>query len=122
MSTKRKQVGAIALACASCSAMIDIIMVFRSEIDVRPRTTGEIMDDAWRLCLSDIPALWLLAGLFHIPLAVLVLLLVTGRPESVLMKFLVPIGAALAVLWTGIGVGACQELFRRRPGGGNLVI
>src|SRR5262249_46809296 len=96
-------------------------MVSRSEIDIRPRTTGEIMDDAWRLCLSDSLGLWLLAGMFHIPLAILVLLLVTGRPESVLIKFLVPIGAALAVLWTGIGAGACQELFRRRPEGGSLV-
>src|SRR2546426_493590 len=37
---------------------------FRDEIDVRPRTTGEIMDDAWRLYFADIPALLLLSGIF----------------------------------------------------------
>src|SRR5437763_15278314 len=93
----------------------------RREIDVRPRTTGEIMDDAWRLCLTDIPGLWVLAGLFHVPLAVLVLLLLTGRPsENSLMRFSVPIFAALAVPWTGIGAGVCQEAFRRRSRGASV--
>jgi hypothetical protein len=96
-------------------------MAAGSEIDIRPRTTGEIMDDAWRLYLADIPTLWLLAGIFYVPLAVLVLLLVTARPsENTAMRFLLPMATALAVPWTGIGAGACQEAFRRRPEGGTV--
>src|ERR1700758_1196372 len=94
---------------------------FRSEIDVRPRTTGEIMDDAWRLYFADVPGLLLLSGIFYVPLAVLILLLVTGRPsQNIMMKLLLPLITALAVPWTGIGAGACQEAFRRRSEGGTL--
>src|SRR5437868_2351321 len=95
---------------------------FRSEIDVRPRTTAEIMDDAWRLYLGEVPALLLLSAIFYVPLVVLVLLLVTGRPsENIMTKLGLPLITALAVPWTGIGAGACQEAFRRRPEGGTLV-
>src|SRR5438128_6508807 len=95
---------------------------FRSEIDVRPRTTGEIMDDAWRLYFADIPALLLLSGIFYVPLAVLGLLLVTGPPsDNIMTKLWLPLITALALPWTGIGAGACQEAFRRRPEGGTLV-
>src|SRR5439155_21112933 len=95
---------------------------FRSEIDVRPRTTGEIMDDAWRLYFADIPALLLLSGIFYVPLAVLGLLLVTGPPsDNIMTKLWLQLITALALPWTGIGAGPCQEAFRRRPEGGTLV-
>jgi hypothetical protein len=88
-----------------------------NELNIRPRTTGEIFDDAWRLYLSDVAGLLLVSGLFYAPLAVLVLLLVTERPpENLWIKLSLPIFTALAVPWTGIGAGACQEAFRRQPG------
>jgi hypothetical protein len=95
-----------------------LVMPADNELDIRPRTTGEIFDDAWRLYLADVAVLWVIAGLFYAPLAVLILLLVTERPsENLWMKLSLPILTALAVPWTGVGAGACQEALRRRPGG-----
>ncbi len=89
-----------------------------NDLNIRPRTTGEIFDDAWRLYLADVTGLLVISGLFYAPLAMLILLLVTERPpENLLMKLSLPILSALAVPWTGIGAGACQEAFQRRPGG-----
>jgi hypothetical protein len=89
-----------------------------NDLNIRPRTTGEIFDDAWRLYLADVAGLLVISGLFYTPLAMLILLLVTERPsENLWMKLPLPILTALAIPWTGIGAGACQEAFRRRPGG-----
>ena len=45
-------------------------MSTNTPIDLRPRTPGEILDDAWRLALADAPLLLALSGLF------------AGRPPS----------------------------------------
>ena len=34
---------------------------------VRPRTTGELLDDAWRLYFADAPILLLFSGVFLAP-------------------------------------------------------
>src|SRR5919204_100167 len=38
-------------------------------LEVRPRTTGEILDDGWRLYRGDLPLLLALSGLFLLPAA-----------------------------------------------------
>lgn len=83
-----------------------------NEVEIRPRTTGEIMDDAWRLYLSNGPTLLLLSTLFQAPLAMLVLILITTRPpENFLAQLVLPAVTALAVPLTGLGSGACQAAF-----------
>src|SRR5437660_1165946 len=42
-------------------------MATAPQVEVRPRTTGEILDDAWRLYLADAPVLLALSGLFLVP-------------------------------------------------------
>ena len=39
-------------------------------LDIRPRTTGQILDDAWRLALADAPLLLTLSSLFSVPVFV----------------------------------------------------
>jgi hypothetical protein len=85
---------------------------------VRPRTAGEILDDAWRLYLADAPYLLALSSLFLTPLFVtLLFLLARPAPEGVVNKILLPGAAALLVALSGLGSGACQELLRRRAAG-----
>jgi hypothetical protein len=92
-------------------------MTAQTRVEIRPRTVGELLDDAWRLALADAPLLLALAWLFTVPaLAALVLLLalpVPGWP----FRAVLPALAALAWLLTGLGSGACQEVFRRRAEG-----
>jgi len=101
-------------------------MSFGDEIEIRPRTSGEIMDDAWRLYLAHAPTLLLLTSLSYVPMAVLVLLLLTTRPPANFMaQFAIPTLTALAVPLTGLGAGACQEAFLKSqvaPGDGPLGI
>ncbi len=86
--------------------------------DLRPRTTGEVLDDAWRLALADAPVLLALAGLFAVPaFAALLLLLTRPTPEGVLARCALPALTALLLPLTGLGSGACQELLRRRAEG-----
>src|SRR5262249_15347501 len=86
-----------------------------SQVDIRPRTTGEILDDAVRLGLADAGPLLALGGLFLIP-AFVVLILILALPSG--GERWQPLGwpalAAVLLPLTGIGSGACQELFRRR--------
>jgi hypothetical protein len=89
-------------------------------LDVRPRTTGEILDDAWRLYAADAPQLLLLASLFHVPAFCAVLLLTTYAPaqtpswmDGALQPCLAG-SCALLLPLTGVGSGACQEFLRRR--------
>jgi hypothetical protein len=87
-------------------------------VEIRPRTTGELLDDAWRLALADYPWLGLLSGLFLVPFFCVVLLLLTRpTPEGWAVKPLLPALAALLLPLTGLGSGACQELFRLRAEG-----
>jgi hypothetical protein len=83
-------------------------------IEVRPRTTGEILDDAGRLYLAHAPQLLALSGLFTAPAAVVLLLLLTQpAPSSAVGQLLLPALAAALLPLTGVGAGACQEAFRR---------
>lgn len=85
---------------------------------IRPRTTGEVLDDAWRLALADAPLLLALSALFAVPAAaVLVVLLTRPRSESVLIQLVLPCLGAVLLPLTGLGSGACQEVFRRRAEG-----
>ncbi|HZY84429.1 MAG TPA: hypothetical protein VFE78_06340, partial [Gemmataceae bacterium] len=88
------------------------------QVEIRPRTTGELLDDAWRLALADYPWLGLLSGLFLVPFfCVVVLLLSRPAPENWAVRLLLPALAALLLVLTGLGSGACQELFRLRAEG-----
>src|SRR4051794_31866822 len=78
--------------------------------DIRPRTTGEILDDAWRLYLADAPRLLLLHGLFHVPAFALLLVLVAAPPSAFLaVRLLLALAAAVLLPLTGLGSGAVQE-------------
>jgi hypothetical protein len=93
-------------------------MASDAQVDVRPRTTGEILDDAWRLYLADAPLLWCLSGLFTVPAAVALLMLLTQPvPANWLVRCLLPMLTAGLLPLTGLGAGACQEVFRRRAEG-----
>src|SRR5438132_13176627 len=84
-----------------------------AQVDVRPRTTGEILDDAWRLYLADAPSLLALSSLFTVPLCVALICLLTLSPTAPSWQhWLWPALAAFALLLTGVGSGACQEFFR----------
>jgi hypothetical protein len=84
-------------------------------VEIQPRTTGELLDDAWRLALADYPWLALQSGLFLVPFFCVALLLLTRpAPEGWAVKPLLPALAALLLPLTGLGSGACQELFRLR--------
>ncbi len=86
-------------------------------VDLRPRSTGEILDDAWRLVLADVTPLALFSALFLVPAFCAVLLLL-ARPELAGPgRLLLPALAAVLLPLTGVGSGACQELFRRRVEG-----
>jgi hypothetical protein len=87
-------------------------------LEIRPRTTGEVLDDAWRLALADAPLLLALSGLFAVPaLAALLLLAALPAPQTWATRWALPALAALLLPLTGLGSGACQEVFRRRAEG-----
>src|SRR6516165_3889472 len=85
-----------------------------SLVDLRPRTCGEILDDAWRLVLADAPLLLLFSSLFLVPAFAALLLLLARPAASGLQQFLWPGLVAFLLPMTGLGSGACQELYRCR--------
>jgi hypothetical protein len=86
--------------------------------EIRPRTTGEILDEAVRLMLADAPLLLALSGLFFVPVAAVQLLLLTYLPaEGSWQSLLLPAVLATLLPLTGLASGACQEVFRRRAEG-----
>jgi hypothetical protein len=94
-----------------------------AQIEVRPRTTGEILDDAWRLYLADFATLQTLSSLFLVPLFVAVLWLLTGpTPAHGWQHLLRPGVAALLLPLSGLGSGACQEFFRRTAEGSRATL
>lgn len=94
-------------------------MPLEAKVDIEPRTTGQILDDAWRLYLADAPLLLALAGLFLVPASIaLLMLLAQPLPAGSMGKWLLPALTALLLPLTGLGSGACQEVFRRRMEGG----
>src|SRR5258708_2827773 len=89
-------------------------MVSAAQNEVRPRTAGEILDDAWRLYLANGPLLLALSSVFAAPLCITLFCLLTGPlPASGWQRVVWPALAAMAVLLSGLGSGACQEFFRR---------
>jgi len=88
------------------------------QLDIRPRTTGEILDDAFRLFWADAPLLLALSSLFTLP-AVLVVLLQTGLPtaDSTLIPLVLAAALATALPLTGLASAACQQVFRLRAEG-----
>jgi hypothetical protein len=90
-------------------------MATASQIDIRPRTVGEILDDAIRLGLADAGTLLALSGLFLVPALVVILLLLALPASGKTWQTLgLPALATVLLPLSGIGSGACQELFRRR--------
>ena len=89
-----------------------------SDAVVRPRTTGELVDDAWRLYFADAPALLLLSGLFLAP-AFAALLFLTALPAPTIpgLSLLAPLLTLALLVLTGVGSGACQEWLRARAEG-----
>jgi hypothetical protein len=83
-------------------------------VDLRPRSAGEVLDDAWRLALADAPLLLLFSALFLVPAFALLLLLLISPAPAGGRQLLLPALTALLLPLTGLGSGACQELFRRR--------
>ncbi|HWG43645.1 MAG TPA: DUF4129 domain-containing protein [Gemmataceae bacterium] len=83
-------------------------------MEIRPRTTGEILDDAWRLTLADALPLLLFSVLFLIPAFTVLLLLVAEPVPAGIAQCGLPALAAVLLPLTGLASGACQELFRRR--------
>src|SRR5262249_53008946 len=64
-----------------------------------------------------------LSGLFAVPAAVALLMLLTRpTPESPLARCALPALAALLLPLTGVGSGACQELLRRRTAGERVTL
>jgi hypothetical protein len=90
-------------------------MAFEGVAAARPRTAGEILDDAWRSYFADAAPLLVLSGAFLTPAFVAVLVLI-GRPVSAAVgpRWLLPAVAAGLATLTGLGSGACQEFLRRR--------
>jgi hypothetical protein len=98
-------------------------MATNPTIDLRPRTAGEVLDDAWRLALAEAPLLLALSGLFAVPAAAALLLLLTQpAPDSSLGRYVLPALTALLLPLTGLGSAACQELFRRRAAGERVTL
>jgi hypothetical protein len=86
-----------------------------SQIDIRPRTTGEILDDAVRLGLADAGPLLAMSGVFLVPaLVVILFLLALPSTDKAWQTLGLPALAAVLLPVSGLGSGACQELFRRR--------
>src|SRR5438876_5905824 len=71
----------IAARVSSQRPVNSIAMSSDVQVEIRPRTTGEVLDDAIRLSLAEAPVLLALSGLFLVPAFVAVLLLL-ALPES----------------------------------------
>ena len=91
-------------------------------MDIRPRTLGEILDDAWRFALADAPLLLLFNALFLIPIFIVMLLLLAQPVASGIVQGVLPAVAALLLPLMGLASGACQELFRRRAADEPIVV
>jgi hypothetical protein len=85
-----------------------------ADVDIRPRTLGEILDDAWRLVLADLSALLLFHAAFLLPAFTLLLLLLAQPAPSGFTQIVLPVCAAVLLPLMGLASGASQELFRRR--------
>src|SRR4051794_5736810 len=88
------------------------LLTARVPVEVRPRALGEICDDAWRLYLNNLPLFLLLTGLPLVPVAALLLVLLTRPwPADFWGTWALTLGLAVLLPWTGLGAAACQEVF-----------
>jgi hypothetical protein len=84
----------------------------RDVVEARPRSTTEILDDAWRLYFADPPLLLALSALFVLPaLAGLVALLYLPADATLWTSWLLPFVVSLLLPLTGLSIGACQEVY-----------
>jgi hypothetical protein len=86
-------------------------------IDLRPRGTGEVLDDAWRLALADLPVLLALNTPFLAPALAALLWMLCRVPGARGTALVWPALAAALVALSGLGSGASQEWLRRRLDG-----
>src|SRR5207248_5617539 len=87
-------------------------MAPRETVEARPRSTVEILDDAWRIAFADAPLLLSLSALFILPaLVCLLVLLCQPLPDAWWARLWLPALAALLLPLTGLSAGACQEAF-----------
>jgi hypothetical protein len=87
-------------------------MAPREAVEARPRTTVEILDDAWRLFFADPVLLLALTALFSLPAIVgLIVVLCQTMPASGGWDAGLAALVALLLLLTGLGSGACQEAY-----------
>jgi hypothetical protein len=87
----------------------------RTPLAIRPRSTGEILDDALRLCLAEAPLFLAGSLLFLAPAAVsLLMLLAQPRPTSIWLRLILPAVTAILFALTGLSSALSQELCARR--------
>ncbi len=84
-------------------------------IDVRVRTLGEILDDAWRLFLLDAGPLLFLMSIFSAPWAAAGLWTLTRSSSD--WQWLWPLITAILLLLGAWGPAVCQEYLRQRAAG-----
>jgi hypothetical protein len=84
----------------------------RDVVEARPRSTAEILDDAWRIYLVDPPLLLALSALFYLPaMTCLVILVCLPAGEAWWADWLLPLLASLLLPLVGLSAGACQEAY-----------
>lgn len=82
-------------------------------VEIRPRSTGEILDDAWRLAMRHAPVLLLASGVWTVPAAVALLVLLAVPPSAwARPAWLMPGITAVLLPLTGLASGAVQGGFR----------
>jgi hypothetical protein len=90
-------------------------MVPDSIVAARPRTAGEILDDAWRLSFADaVPLLFLSGALLAPAFAAVLWLLAHPAVDGLVRRWLLCGGVAALASFSGMGSGACQAWIRRR--------
>jgi hypothetical protein len=87
-------------------------------IAIRPRTTGEILDDAIRLYQCDALMLLAFSFIFLAPAGIsLLLMLCEPRPQVLWLKPIWPLTTAALFSLTGLNSTVCQEIYQRRSQG-----
>jgi hypothetical protein len=82
----------------------------RDVVEARPRTTAELLDDAWRIYRADVPLLLALSGVVFLPAAACLVALVF-YPAGELLSVLLVLLTSLLLPATGLAAGACQEAY-----------
>jgi hypothetical protein len=83
----------------------------REVVEARPRSTAEILDDAWRIYLADLPLLLALSALFFLPAMTCLVVLVCLPAGVWWADWLLPLLASLLLPLVGLSAGACQEAY-----------